>query len=507
MHLLLLALVLMVLLHDHDPAPLGAGALAVSWPALLALVLGPKLALATGYFALCRWTLSRLARPRPAVAVQRHERLTDLFRLTAVALFGVDLLLGALLGVRAVVGNLILIDELLVMAPTLALLVFAWWAYYPIERRIREANLIGRLDAGGPVYAPWTRGQYVLAQVRHQMTLVLAPALLLLGWMETVTRFAPAHAAGIDADPRPLLIVTGAAVVFLLAPLMIRHLWDTVPLPEGEMRERLLAMCRRHRVGVRELLLWRTFGGVINAAVMGLLAPLRYILLTDALLEMVRREQVEAVMAHELAHVRKHHMFWLLVAAMGSLGALELGFGALVTGAQAALLPPTEPGGVARAGVLGPIPLDWLTSPHAAVVGTLLLTAATWIALFGWVSRRIERQADAFAAHHLATQREAPLHDATGRIVIDPESAQTMIDALQQVAELNHIPTHKRSWRHGSIAWRQRNLRDLVGQPAEAMTIDRTMRRIKAAAIVTLLLVVAAHTALHHAVPPASLGL
>ena len=61
------------------------------------------------------------------------------------------------------------------------------------------------------------------------------------------------------------------------------------------------------------MLLWKTFGVMINAGVMGLVAPLRFILLTDGLVERMPVERIEAVMAHEVAHVSKRHIFWLIV--------------------------------------------------------------------------------------------------------------------------------------------------------------------------------------------------
>ncbi len=131
--------------------------------------------------------------------------------------------------------------------------------------------------------------------------------------------------------------------------------------------------------------------------------------------------------------------------------------------------------------------LAWLYSPEMLSVLALVGIGVGWVILFGWVSRRIERQADTFAVQHLATQREAPMRDQTGHVLIDPESAQTMIDALQQVAELNHIPPRKRSWRHGSIAWRQTYLRDLVGPCADALPIDQQMRWINLTALAALI--------------------
>ena len=65
-----------------------------------------------------------------------------------------------------------------------------------------------------------------------------------------------------------------------------------------------------------------------------------------------------------------------------------------------------------------------------------------------------------------------------GKCIVEHEDAQGMIDALQHVADLNHILIEKHSWRHGSIAWRQRYLRSLVGRSVGQLPIDRQMRWI-----------------------------
>ncbi|MFA9477793.1 M48 family metallopeptidase [Phycisphaerales bacterium AB-hyl4] len=490
MQILLIVLILALFLHDAFPV-MAVDAPRLAGLALLTVVTLPKLALFVGYWLLCRHMLGKLGKPGAQRAMVRLDRWGSLYRLAAVGLYGLDLYLGLLIAVRGLIGDLILLDELVVLLPTLALLIAAWWAYYPIERRIRESSLIGRLDAGMPIYPVWTRSQFVLAQVRHHMALVLVPLLLILTWTQTVERFTPPDWQLVGRDPTPLLVFFGAGCIFLLAPLIIRHVWDTVPLPAGELRDRLQAMCRQHRVGVRELLLWRTFGGMINAAVMGVFAPVRYILLTDALLEMVRREQVEAVMAHELAHVRRHHMFWLIAIALGMLGLFQLGFG-LMFFTLAETLPTgdetTGPQLVMAGWTFGL--LDILRTEEGVVGATLLATGLCWYLGFGWVSRRIERQADTFAVQHLAGNRAEPARDADGRVIVDHESAETMVGALQQVALLNHVPIHKKSWRHGSIGWRQDYLRSIVGQPVDRLSIDRQMFWINLTAATALLVVI-----------------
>ena len=70
----------------------------------------------------------------------------------------------------------------------------------------------------------------------------------------------------------------------------------------------------RARVRCRDLVVWNTGRArIANAAVMGPVAWTRYIVFTDALLEDLDESEVEAVLAHELGHVRHHHMgFYML---------------------------------------------------------------------------------------------------------------------------------------------------------------------------------------------------
>ena len=44
---------------------------------------------------------------------------------------------------------------------------------------------------------------------------------------------------------------------------------------------------------------------MITAAVMGLIKKFRYILVTQGLLQMLEPEEIDAVIAHEIGHVKK----------------------------------------------------------------------------------------------------------------------------------------------------------------------------------------------------------
>ncbi|MEX2214959.1 MAG: M48 family metalloprotease [Phycisphaeraceae bacterium] len=551
MAILILLVFMGLFVHDALVTPGGPGqASAVrDWLAAgssdgvrLALMIGPKLFIAVVFSLACRASRRKMA-VVGSPALRKLDLVQAACRYLMLVSYFVDLYaLGALVRLRQTIGDPILLDELLVIAPTLALNAWMWWAYYPIDARMRAATLMGRLDRGQPVHV-WSRGQYMLSQVRHQWALMGLPLLMLVAWWETVRIINPK-----SADLAVGLMLGGALVVFIFTPPLMRYIWDTAPLPKGELRDRLIAMCDQYRVRVRELLLWRTFGGMINGAVMGMFGPVRYILLTDALLESMPAKQVEAVMAHELAHVRKRHIFWLLLVAAASMEVMRRAMTWLIEGTLE---------GIDASGAGSWLPAsvsEALKHPDVAALAATVVSIVGWFFIFGWVSRRFERQADTFAVQHLSRQwhdeqgsgapsrqggaegeriptsslasdsraptappcRDGalpPLPDAdtliaqleaglatlppppASRDARDPSripvaAAAIMEGALQSVADLNCIPVGRKSWRHGSIAWRQQYLRELAGKPIDSTEIDQQVNRIKLAGLCIVVIAV-----------------
>jgi STE24 endopeptidase len=96
--------------------------------------------------------------------------------------------------------------------------------------------------------------------------------------------------------------------------------YKTTPLPDGELVQRLLGLCRR--VGLSALGVFRFDLGAetrkANAALAGL-GKTRRVLLSDTLIAEFPPEEIEGVLAHELAHHRYHHISkLLLISAIGS---------------------------------------------------------------------------------------------------------------------------------------------------------------------------------------------
>jgi STE24 endopeptidase len=195
-----------------------------------------------------------------------------------------------------------------------------------------------------------------------------------------------------------------STLVTLVAPVWLLPIFYRLsPLADLELRDRLMALARR--AGTPVLGVWvadqSRKSRTANAAVTGL-GRTRRIILFDTLLRDFTPDEVEAVLAHELAHDR-HGDLWRGLAVQAVLTGAILWCADLGLRAGVARLQLASPGDLAALPLLGLIFL----------VATLI-----GLPLVNWWSRRRERQADDFAL----------------RIATYP---QAFIDALERLASLN----------------------------------------------------------------------
>lgn len=416
--------------------------------------------------------LNRTGRVRSAALA---ERLVSWSRIAATVIHVSNvLMLGELGAVRRIVGDLIAFDELLTLTPLLAVWAVGWWAIHPIEQRMREAMILRHLDTGRPIYPLPGRSRYVWVSFRTQVLFVFLPLAGLLTWTEISLRTIAAMPEAWREDWREPAMQTAAHLmgvlgVLLAMPLALRYVWDTVVLGDSPLTRRLEALCATYAVRVRRLLMWRTDGVIVNAAVVGVVRPFRYILMTDALLDQLPTWQIEAVAAHEVAHVKCRHMIWLGVCVLAS---------------------------VIGTGVVAELVLRQLPSVNAesqtvsyVVLGATLLVL---LIVFGGASRVFERQADAFAARHMSKIIVKSAEASGDGAVASPEAdtppqtptfseggVAAMAGALRNVALLNGISPERFTWRHGSIAQRIQHLGSLAGMPLGRAPVDRSARLVK----------------------------
>lgn len=385
-----------------------------------------------------------------------------------------------------VVGDWPMIPTLLAIAPFLLTIMLIWLALYPADRAVRQVALETYLFRNRPVRPVWSLWQYLGYNLRHQLLFVLVPLVLILAARDVVALYQrPLQQLTGHPFVPDLLVGVAAVMVALITPEILRHVWDTRRLPAGPLRDRLELLGQRIGVRCRELLVWRAGGTMVNAAVMGLIQPLRYVLITDAMLEQMDDRKIEGVFGHEAGHVRRHHIFYLLCFATIS-GCIVTVFS--VRGHQS----------------LGPQQYQIA----ATLLGGLLLLK--WGILFKLISQKFERQADIFAVRAvtltgLPCTQPCGLHgmppapDTPPEEVPPPPSEREVMTSntplcrtaahlfgatLTEVAMLNGIPVEASSWRHGSIGSRARLVQDLANDVVRLRRFERGVLRMKLTVLV-----------------------
>lgn len=379
-------------------------------------------------------------------------------------------------------GGTILLDELLVLAPFLASLVFCWAIFYGVDRAMRELTAESQ-DATPRVRS---RMQYVGFQVRHNLALLLIPILILFAAQDAIRLWAPSEAGPSGVQQLALLGVIG--LVMLGFPLLLRWIWQAHPLPEGPLRDRLVRAAGRQRFRVRNILRWNTQGAVVNAAVVGFVPRLRYVLLSDGLLDNMADSEIEAVFGHEAGHIVHRHLFSRLLC-LAAVIALVMVLSDLV---------PQWLGGVAA-------PLGTLDLSPMVPAGLLIaaVAAMTFWLVFGYCSRKLERQADVYGCrsnscgnaecqgdHELA---RSPATAAQLPEVICPTSIEMFISSLEKLAVLNGISRSAASWQHSSIARRVDFLKKMHVDPQVEQRFQRSVKRLNWLLLSVLCGVLGAH--------------
>ncbi|HOI54912.1 MAG TPA: M48 family metallopeptidase [Phycisphaerae bacterium] len=345
-------------------------------------------------------------------------------------------------------------QRLLILAPYLWLVLITWVIGYRMSSAVRRAAEIGW---GGR--RPQVRlGRYLVFQVRSQWLVFLVP----YGFVLACHNAAVVVWGGLSAEAETAALAAPMILVYVLSPWLLRVAWSTSRLPDGPLRQRLEAAARRAGVYVRDIIVWRTGGLMVNACVAGLGRPLRYVFLTDTLIESLQPVQVEAVFAHELGHARFHHIPFFFVVAVGG----GMGMSLVAAALDALLLPETA--------VLG---------------GGIVFLAGYWLGFFGFLSRRFERQSDLFAARTVDCpgrrfEGACAMHRPESVAADDPylvcgHQAWAFTSSLEQIALLNGMAARARSWRHFGIARRMRFIDDAVGRPDRVRRYDRRLRLLK----------------------------
>ena len=226
----------------------------------------------------------------------------------AIVLFAIDIY-G--LSLTSFFGNI----PLFIVIPTLQALVFIClfvlylaiiWTYaYRPYKRLYESDL--------------SRRSYVWSNISFSIP-VLFPWLVLSGIADIINALPFELLKRFISTPEGQVayFLVFLFIVVIIGPAMIQKFWRCKPLESGHLRSRIEQLCSRAGLKYANILYWPIFGGrMITAGIMGLIKKFRYILITKALLRYLDPEEIDAVIAHEIGHIKRKHLHFYLVFFIG----------------------------------------------------------------------------------------------------------------------------------------------------------------------------------------------
>ncbi len=301
-----------------------------------------------------------------------------------------------------------------------------------------------------------SRWNYVFSNISFSVP-VLLPWFFLSVIMDFITAL-PFEA------PQQFLMSTGGQIIYFLiflfviaiiGPWLIQRFWGCKPLEDGHERFRIEKMCQRAGVKYQDILLWPMFGGkMITAGVMGLARRFRYILVTPGLLAYLNPEEIDAVIAHEIGHVKQKHLLFYLFFFVGY---LVIAFSTLDLIIWLIIYMNVSFGWFGAGGNGGSTLVPIMFS-----FTMILIFLFYFRFVFGYFMRNFERQADTFVYQLM-------------------DSAQPLIATFNKIAASSGQSPDRPNWHHFSITERINYLKKCE---TNRKWIDSQNRKIKLSVLV-----------------------
>jgi Zn-dependent protease with chaperone function len=308
-----------------------------------------------------------------------------------------------------------------------------------------------------------SRRTYVFSNISFSIP-VLLPWLLLSGIADIINVLP-------FAAPKQFLSTTEGEVTYfifflvgvaIIGPLLIQKFWRCKPLEDGYYRRRIAALCQRAGLAYADILYWPIFGGkMITAGVMGLIRKFRYILVTPSLLDLLEPEEIDAVIAHEIGHIKKKHLLFYLAFFVGYMLLSYVVFDVTIFA------------------IIYARPVSWFINQSGFSQMTVVSAISSVVIIclfliyfrfiFGFFMRNFERQADTYVYALF-------------------ESAGPLITTLEKIAATSGMSADRPNWHHFSISQRIDYLLKCESNPSWIARQENKVRKSIGAFFVCLLL-------------------
>jgi len=163
------------------------------------------------------------------------------------------------------------------------------------------------------------RSSFIVSNVKLNLPIIFPWLLLSLAY-DLISLSPWAGPDGLLSRPEGQILLFTSFLILLMIymPLLIQSWWGCKPFPPSEKVKAMEAFLKEKGLRYRNLLRWPIFEGrMMTAGVMGIVPRYRYLLVTDALVEILSTEELKAVLAHEIGHVKYRHMLFYLIFFLG----------------------------------------------------------------------------------------------------------------------------------------------------------------------------------------------
>lgn len=371
----------------------------------------------------------------------------------AIALFTVDIYglnLTAFLSALPFFALVPTLQALCCLGIYIAYLTIIWSSAHNVYRQIYPTRI--------------TRASYVRSNITFSVP-VLLPWLVLSGLADLI-QLLPFHFTRLifaTTLGQVLYFLVFMVAIALVGPALVKKFWRCTPLEDNFYREQIEARCRKAGMRFNDILYWPIFGGsMITAGIMGLVGKFRYILVTKSLLRYLSPEELDAVVAHEIGHVKRYHLLFYLMFFTGfmllSLATQNVFLYAIIY---------TKPIYRLLAGF--GVTAATITSAMDALL-FILIFLVYFRYIFGFFMRNFERQADAYVYTQFT-------------------SAWPLISTLRKIGFASGQPMDKPNWHHFSLGERIRFLEKCETDRSQIRRHDRKIKTGIAVYIAGLILI------------------
>jgi Zn-dependent protease with chaperone function len=167
--------------------------------------------------------------------------------------------------------------------------------------------------------AKLSRRPFIISNVKLNLP-ILFPWMILTFIYDFITYFQLSGPGGFLDRPvgQMLFFSVFLCILVIFIPSLIQFWWECKPFEPSEKVAQMRQFLKEMGFKYAGLFRWSIFEGrMLTAAIMGFIPRLRYILVTDSLLETLSVEELKAVLAHEVGHAKYKHLAFYVIFLIG----------------------------------------------------------------------------------------------------------------------------------------------------------------------------------------------